>query len=133
VSARDRAFSRLDRADLQEVLSSGADSDGVGNARATKYRIAREQKLLYLDELFSDLDISGLHSALNLALLAHPRGGEPLHPACENLSAGLVALGMLYEKPQNVKVVAPKIKALIIDGYAQLVDLGFSIPADNKE
>jgi hypothetical protein len=44
-----------------------------------------------------------------------------------------VALGMLYEKPRNVKVVAPKIKALIIDGYAQLVELGFSIPDDNKE
>jgi hypothetical protein len=133
MSAKDRAFSRLDRADLQEVLSSGADSDGVGNARATKYRIAREQKWLYLDELFSDLDIPGLHSLLTRALIQVPQTNEPLHPACEKLSAGLLGLARLYEKPQNVKEIAPKIRVLILDGYAQLVELGFSIPDDTKE
>lgn len=133
MSANDRAFSRLDRESLQEVLSSGTDSNGVGNSRATKYRIAREQKLLYLDELFSDLNMSGLHSLLNTALLQHPRNGEPIHPACEKLSAGLIGLGILYDKPQRVKEIAPKLKALILDGYNELVELGFSIPDDNKE
>lgn len=131
MSAKDRAFSRLDRADLQEVLGSGTDSQGAPNPWVTEYRIAREQKLVYLDELFSDLDVSGLHSLLSELLLQHPRSGESLNQACEKLSAGLIGLGRLYEKPQNVKEVAPKLRALILEGCAQLGELGFTIPTSN--
>ena len=124
MSARDRAFSRLDRQDLQEALNSGTDSDGVGNAWATRYRVARESKLVYLDELFSDLDLNAMNSALTLALLSPGASNEPKHIACSKLSAGLTALGMLYEKPQQVKQRAPEIKALITEGYQELKLLG---------
>lgn len=124
MSARDRAFSRLDRQDLQEALNSGTDSNGVGNAWATRYRVARESKLVYLDELFSDIDLNAMNSALTLALLSPGASNEPKHIACSKLSAGLTALGMLYEKPQQVKQRAPEIKALITEGYQELKLLG---------
>jgi hypothetical protein len=65
-----------------------------------------------------------MNSALTLALLSPGASNEPKHIACSKLSAGLTALGMLYEKPQQVKQRAPEIKALITEGYQELKLLG---------
>jgi hypothetical protein len=121
--AKDRAFSRLDREDLQDVL---ANADRY--PRELKWIKARETKLVYLDELFSDLDLSFLHEALFMALMKLPSAGDDdLHSACSQLSAGLSGREMLYEKPQRVKERAPEIKALIVQGYEQLKALGYGI------
>ena len=119
MSARDRAFSRLDRQDLQEMLEATTDT-GERTSWATRFRIARENKLVYLDELFSDLDLSAMSSALTIAVMSPGASNEPKHIACSKLSAGFEALRMLYEKPQKVKQRAPEIKALLIEGYTEL-------------
>ena len=120
MSAKDRAFSRLDRQDLQEMLEAGE-----GSGRATRYRIARESKLVYLDELFSDLDLGAITSALNVAILNPGKPDQPLHIACSKVSAGLLGKLKLYEQPQEVKQRAPQIKALILEGYSELKQLGY--------
>ena len=120
MSARDRAFSRLDREQLQEALEAETDRYGEPNPWATRFRVAREKKLVYLDELFSDLDLSAMNSALTIAVMRPGARDEPKHIACSKLSAGFEALRMLYEKPQKVKQRAPEIKALIIEGYTEL-------------
>ena len=119
MSARDRAFSRLDREQLQEALEATTDT-GERTTWATRFRIARENKLVYLDELFSDLDLSAMSSALTIAVMSPGASNEPKHIACSKLSAGFTALRMLYEKPQKVKQRAPEIKALLIEGYTEL-------------
>lgn len=120
MSARDRAFSRLDREQLQEALEAETDRYGQPNPWATRFRVAREKKLVYLDELFSDLDLSAMNSALTIAVMRPGASDEPKHIACSKLSAGFEALRMLYEKPQKVKQRAPEIKALMIEGYTEL-------------
>lgn len=132
MSARDRAFSRLDRQDLQEALGAKTDRYGESNTWATRYRIARESKLVYLDELFSDLDIDAINSALFTALLNPGASDEPKHIACSKLSAGLTAKRRIYEKPQQVKQRAPEIKALILEGYQDLERLGYGAPRETK-
>ena len=132
MSARDRAFSRLDREDLQEALGAKSDRYGESNTWATRYRIARESKLVYLDELFSDLDLDAIDSALSIALLKPGASSEPKHIACSKLSAGLTARRRLYEKPQQVKQRAPEIKALILEGYKELELLGYGAPKEPK-
>lgn len=119
MSARDRAFSRSDRETLQEALEATTDN-GQHTTWATRFRIAREKKLVYLDELFSDLDLSAMSSALTIAVMSPGASNEPKHIACSKLSAGFTALRMLYEKPQKVKQRAPEIKALLIEGYTEL-------------
>jgi hypothetical protein len=122
--AKDRAFSRLDREDLQDVLEN-ADRY---YPRKLEWIKARETKLVYLDELFSDLDLKLLNEALFRALLKLPYAGDnDLRSACSQLSAGLRGREMLYEKPQQVKERAPQIKALILQGYEQLKALGYGI------
>jgi len=125
VSAKDRAFSRLDREQLQEALEAETDLYGERNTWATRFRVAREKKLVYLDELFSDLDLGAITSAVNVALLNPGEPDQPLHKACSKVSAGLLGRLKLYEKPQEVKQRAPQIKALIIEGYAELKQLGY--------
>lgn len=120
MSAKDRAYSRLDREDLQEMLEAGESS-----GRATRYRIARESKLVYLDELFSDLDLGAITRALDIAILNPGKPDQPLHIACSKVSAGLLGKRKLYEQPQEVKQRAPQIKALLIEGYAELKQLGY--------
>ncbi len=132
MSARDRAFSRLDRQDLQEMLQAETDRYGERNTWATKYRIARESKLVYLDEIFSDLDIDAIDRALFIALLNPGATNEPKHIACSKLSAGLTARRRIYEKPQQVKQRAPEIKALILEGYKELELLGYGAPKETK-
>ena len=119
MSARDRAFSRLDREQLQEALEATTDT-GERTTWATRFRIARENKLVYLDELFSDLDLDVIESALTVALINPGASNEPKHMACSKVSAGLTALRRIYGKPQEVKQRAPQIKALIIEGYTEL-------------
>ena len=119
MSAKDRAFSRLDREQLQEALEATTDT-GERTTWATRFRIARENKLVYLDELFSDLDLDAMSSALTIAVMSPGASNEPKHMACSKLSAGFTALRMLYEKPQKVKQRAPEIKALLIEGYTEL-------------
>lgn len=119
MSARDRAFSRLDREQLQEALEATTDT-GERTTWATRFRISRENKLVYLDELFSDLDLDAMSSALTIAIMKPGASNEPRHIACSKLSAGFTALRMLYEKPQKVKQLAPEIKALLIEGYTEL-------------
>ena len=130
MSAKDRAFSRLDREQLQEALEAKTDRYGETNTWATKYRIARESKLVYLDELFSDLDLNAIDSALSIALRNPGSSNEPKHIACSKLSAGLTARRMIYEKPQQVKQRAPEIKALILEGYQDLERLGYGAPRE---
>ncbi len=132
MSARDRAFSRLDREDLQEALGAKSDRYGESNTWATRYRIARESKLVYLDELFSDLDLDAINSALFIALLNPGASTEPKHMACSKVSAGLMAKLRIYEKPQQVKQRAPEIKALIVEGYKELELLGYGAPREPK-
>ena len=120
MSARDRAFSRLDREQLQEALEAETDLYGERNTWATRFRVAREKKLIYLDELFSDLDLDAMSSALTIAVMSPGASNEPKHMACSKLSAGFTALRKLYEKPQKVKQRAPEIKALLIEGYTEL-------------
>jgi hypothetical protein len=128
VSARDRAFSRQAREELQEVLQATTDPYGDKNKWATRYRIGRESKLVYLDDLFSDLDLGAIGSALTKAVIRVGSSEQPLYIACSKVSAGLQALRMLYEKPQQVKQRAPEIKALIVEGYTELEGLGYGAP-----
>jgi len=130
VSARDRAFSRLDRQDLQEALGAKTDRYGESNTWATKYRIARESKLVYLDDLFNDLDLSHIGQVLTRALSNLEIGSvdNPGYLACSKVVAGLGGRNRLYEKPQLVKQRAPEIKALIVDGYNELKRLGYDFP-----
>jgi hypothetical protein len=128
VSARDRAFSREPREGLQEALEATTDG-GEPNVWATRFRKATERKRVYLDEFFSDLDLRAMESTLKLAKLNPRVSDEHKNMAYSKLSAGLTALGMLYEKPQQVKQRAPEIKALITEGYQELNPLGYGFPA----
>jgi hypothetical protein len=101
------------------MLEATTDT-GERNTWATRFRVARENKLVYLDKFFSDLDLSAMSSALTIAVMSPGASNEPKHIACSKLSAGFTALRMLYEKPQKVKQRAPEIKALLIEGYAEL-------------
>jgi hypothetical protein len=132
VSAKDRAFSRLDREILQEALEAPTDRYGERNTWATRFRISRESKLVYLDELFSDLDLGAITSALNVAIVNPGKPNQPLHIACSKVSAGLIGKLKLYEKPQQVKQRAPQIKALIVEGYKELELLGYGAPREPK-
>jgi hypothetical protein len=133
MSAKDRAFSRLDREQLQEALEAPTDLYGERNTWATRFRISRESKLVYLDELFSDLDLGAITSALNGAILNPGKPDQPLHIACSKVSAGLLGKAKLYEKPQQVKQRAPQIKALIVEGYQELEGLGYGIPKQTND
>ncbi len=132
MSAKDRAFSRLDREILQEALEAPTDRYGERNTWATRFRISRESKLVYLDELFSDLDLGAITSALNVAIVNPGKPNQPLHIACSKVSAGLIGKLKLYEKPQQVKQRAPQIKALIVEGYKELELLGYGAPREPK-
>ena len=126
MSAKNRAFSRLEREDLQEVL---ANADRY--PRELEWIKAREAKLVYLDELFSDLDLGVLSQVLFMALMKlNPDSDDDLRSACEQLSAGLRGVEMLYERPQELNERAPKLKALIVQGYEQLKTLGYGIAND---
>lgn len=126
MSAKDRAFSRLERESLQEVLDNAERYP-----QELKWIKARESKLLYLDELFSDLDLRLLNEALFMALRKLDKDSDgDLRSACEQLSAGLRGRETLYDKPQEVNERAPKIKALIVQGYEQLKALGYGIEND---
>jgi hypothetical protein len=70
-----------------------------------------------------------MESTLKLAKLNPRVSDEHKNMAYSKLSAGLTALGMLYEKPQQVKQRAPEIKALITEGYQELNPLGYGFPA----
>jgi hypothetical protein len=128
MSARDRAFSRLDRQDLQEILQADTDRYGERNTWATNYRIARESKLVYLDELFKDLNLNHIGQVLTRAISGEGHHEKPSFEACSKVIAGLRGRNRLYEKPQLVKQRAPEIKALIVEGYDELKRLGYDFP-----
>ena len=112
------------------MLQAGKDSNGVGNAWATKYRISRESKLVYLDDLFNDLDLNHIGQVLTRALsnLEIESVDNPGYLACSKVVAGFGGRNRLYEKPQLVKQRAPEIKALIVEGYDELKRLGYDFP-----
>jgi hypothetical protein len=114
------------------MLQAETDRYGERKTWATKYRIARESKLVYLDQIFSDLDIDAIDRALFIALLNPGATNEPKHIACSKLSAGLTARRRIYETPQQVKQRAPEIKALILEGYKELELLGYGAPKEPK-
>ena len=114
------------------MIQADTDRYGESNTWATKYRIGRESKLVYLDELFSDLDLDAINRALFIALLNPGASNEPKHIACSKVSAGLMAKWRIYEKPQQVKQRAPEIKALIVEGYKELQLLGYGAPREPK-
>jgi hypothetical protein len=114
------------------MIQADTDRYGESNTWATKYRIGRESKLVYLDELFSDLDLDAINRALFIALLNPGASNEPKHIACSKLSAGLTGKRRIYEKPQQVKQRAPEIKALILEGYKELELLGYGAPKEPK-
>jgi hypothetical protein len=99
LSAKDRAFSRLDREQLQEALEAPTDRYGERNTWATRFRISRESKLVYLDELFSDLDLGHIGEVLSYAVRQPGRTGDPKHTACSKVVAGFIGRNRLYEKP----------------------------------
>ena len=133
MSARDRAFSRLDREQLQEALEAPTDLYGERNTWATRFRISRESKLVYLDELFSDLDLGHIGEVLTYAVRQPGISGDPRHMACSKVVAGFLGRNRLYEKPQQVKQRAPELKALIVEGYQELVGLGYGIPKQTND
>jgi len=128
MSAKDRAYSRFDREDLQEMLSAS-----VSYGRDTRYRKARESKLVYLDELFSDLDLGHIGEVLTYAVRQPGISGDPRHMACSKVVAGFLGRNRLYEKPQQVKQRAPELKALIVEGYQELEGLGYGIPKQTND
>ncbi len=133
MSAKDRAFSRLDREQLQEALEAPTDRYGERNTWATRFRISRESKLVYLDELFSDLDLGHIGEVLTYAVRQPGISGDPRHMACSKVVAGFIGRNRLYEKPQQVKQRAPEIKALIVEGFQELEGLGYVIPKQTND
>ena len=117
MSAEERAQSRQGREAIQIMIEEGW-------ARVSPAMIAREERLVRLDAL----DSEGLHQEANNALgkLAH-RGNESveLSNVLSELITANYARNKLFEDPQNIEEVYPRINAIFETGLNKLVKLGF--------
>lgn len=123
MSARDRAQSRDgDREEIAYYLESK-----ISNGYATEWRLRREERLKFLDDFFSDLDINAISSAATISSLKlSPDSPEAFREAWILLTTGLQAREQLYQNPHNVKEVAPRAKLAITAGYESLIALGYA-------
>ena len=123
MSAKDRAFDRqLSREDHQDVLGNPDSS------WRTPGRIKREEKLVLLDKILKGIDRGEIDGVLNVALLnlSSTSEDQKLRAACEAVSRSLLAIGDLYENPREIRKIAPKLRESLLEGYAVLIELGFT-------
>lgn len=131
MSAQDRAFGReTEREEIQEIL------EARDNSWATSWRYKREQKLTWLDNFFSDIDLSSIRQAHSDGMLKihNPASPPELRTALELTLAGLTAIDRLYEKPRQPKEVAPRAKKILLEGYSILLEIGIATrPSNNSQ
>ena len=117
MSAEERAWSRQGRQAAQMMIEEGA-------TRLTPAMIAREERLVRLDAL----DSEGLFIEASSALsqLAH-RGDESveLSDVLRELITAIFARNKLFEDPQKIEEVYPRINKIFETGLNKLVQLGF--------
>jgi hypothetical protein len=129
MSSRDRAFGReTEREEIQEIL------EGRDNSWATPWRYKREQKLTWLDDYFADIDLPAIRQAHSEGMLKihNPASPPELRTALELTLAGLTAIDRLYDKPREPKVIAPRAKKTLLEGYSILLDIGIATRPSNN-
>jgi hypothetical protein len=119
LSAKDRAFSRLDRESLQEAIEAG-------NEWAKPWVRKRENKLTYLDSHIDLWLIEEAQSALaRLSRKADPKTEPELTRILWNLSDALGVWYRILERPVNVQIAASKITEELELGLDSLSKAGF--------
>lgn len=118
MSAKDRAFSRLDRESLQEAIEAN-------NIWAKEWVKKREQKLVFLEESID----SDLIDEAQDALFALPRKldyktQQEAVKALWDVSDALSVWYRILQKPQNVKVAALAITKELNQGLDKLASAG---------
>lgn len=119
MSARDRAFSRLNRESLQEAIEAGNDW-------AKPWVRKMENKRIYLESHIDQELIEEAQSALaRLSLKADPKTEPELTRILWNLSDALGVWYRILERPVNVAVAASKITEELELGLDSLSKAGF--------
>ena len=119
MSAKDRAFSRLDRESLQEAIEAN-------NEWAKPWVRKRETKLSYLESHIDQKLIEEAQSALaRLSRKAEPKTEPELTRILWNLSDSLGVWYRVLERPVNVEVAARKITEELELGLNALSKAGF--------
>ena len=99
MSSRDRAFSKLDREELQEAIEAN-------NRFAKEWIRKREAKLQFLDESIDPLLIQEAQDALHLSRKLDYESQQDLVKVLWNIQETLSVWYQVLRKPQNVKVAA---------------------------
>jgi hypothetical protein len=119
LSAKDRAFSRLERESLQEAIAAG-------NEWAKPWVRRRENKLTFLDSHIDQHLIKEAQSALaGLSRKADPETEPELTHILWNLVDALGVWYQILKRPVNVKVAVSKINEELELGLDSLSKAGF--------
>ena len=118
MSAKDRAFSRLDRESLQEAIEANSEW-------AKKWVKNREQKLVFREESIDPNLISEAQDALSrLPLKLDFKTQQSAVKALFDLSRILSIWYRILDRPQNVKVAAVQITKELNQSLDELASAG---------
>lgn len=115
MSARDRAFSNLDRESLQEFIDANHE-------RAKDWIKKREQKFAFLEEsVITELISEAQEALFSLTRRLNFETQQEAVKALWDISDALSVWYKILERPQNVKVAVKEITAALNKGLDDLV------------
>jgi hypothetical protein len=115
MSSRDRAFSKLDREELQDAIEAN-------NQFAKKWILKREAKLQFLEESIDPLLIQEAQNAFHLIRKLDFESQQDLVRVLWDLQGTLSAWYQVLQRPQNVEVAAKLISEELEKGLNLLAN-----------